>query len=315
MKNEKLIYAMGNISEEYIFEAQAAETQPKKAKIAMLKKPAFIAAAIAVALVMCAFTVYVFVGGDLWLQKPSNDPIETVRSALENQIDKDYTIRIEIGSIEIDEAETKRVLERFISGELAARRGWSDDYLAEHFVVVKAVYYAEYDHTKTTRSDGNVVMYFYLTQDIDSGKWTIVDNSGNVNLSNDLTEEKETAADAVPTTEEQIFSYLSKLYNEAYSPYYDGLRYEISNYEETISDNKCVATFLWTMYHLGKSWDVESDEGVELEANLFLQATAAINDNGELDLSSISVLADVSACGPPDYCNPIENYFPNQLVD
>ena len=60
---------------------------------------------------------------------------------------------------------------------------------------------------------------------------------------------------------------------------------------------------------------MESDEGVELEANLFLQATAAINDNGELDLSSISVLADVSVCGSPDYCNPIENYFPNQLVD
>ena len=243
--------------------------QPKhnpKAKVAMLKKPAFIAAAIAIALLMCAFTVYVFVGGDMWLQKPSNDPIETVRSAIENQIDKDYAIRIEIGSIEIDEAETKRVLKRFISGELAERRGWSDDYLAEHFVVVKAVYYAEYDHTKTTRSDGNVLMYFYLTQDIDSGKWTIVDNSGNVNLSNDLTEEKETAASdapdaanapgalsaagaagAIPTIEEQIFSYLSGLFTEAYSPYYDGLRYEISNYEETISDNKCVATFLWTM--------------------------------------------------------------------
>lgn len=322
MKNELLIYSIGNIADTYIAEAQPSDVSPRKSKVVTLfRKPAIIAAAIAVFLLLCAFTYYVVTGGDLWIQQPANDPRDTVRSAIENQVGKDYTISIEVKSIEIDEAETARVVERFISGVIAERRGWSDEYLAEHFIVVKAVYYAEYDHSKTTRSDGNVVQYFYLTRDIDSGKWTIVDNSGNVNWSDDLISSDETDTDAgsepdlqsVPGIQEQIMSYLSQLFTEAYVPYYDGLHYKISNYEETILDNKCVATFIWTMYHLGKGWDVASDEGVETEGNFSLQVTAAINVNGELELDTISVHADGSEVGPPDYCIPIEDFFPDQL--
>ena len=322
MKNELLIYSIGNIADTYIAEAQPSDVSPRKSKVVTLfRKPAIIAAAIAVFLLLCAFTYYVVTGGDLWIQQPANDPRDTVRSAIENQVGKDYTISIEVKSIEIDEAETARVVERFISGVIAERRGWSDEYLAEHFIVVKAVYYAEYDHSKTTRSDGNVVQYFYLTRDIDSGKWTIVDNSGNVNWSDDLISSDKTDTDAgsepdlqsVPGIQEQIMSYLSQLFTEAYVPYYDGLHYKISNYEETILDNKCVATFIWTMYHLGKGWDVASDEGVETEGNFSLQVTAAINVNGELELDTISVLADGSEVGPPDYCIPIEDFFPDQL--
>lgn len=324
MKNEKLIYSIGNISDKYITEAQPTDVRPQKSKVVKLfKKPAVLAAAIVELLLLCAVTVYIITGGDLWIQQPSNDPAETVRSAIKNQIGKDYTISIKVESIEIDEAETARVVERFISGVIAKRRGWSNEYLTEHFVVVKAVYYAEYDHTKTTRSDGNVVQYFYLTQDIDSGKWTIVDNSGNVNWSNDLSGSNETNtgtngepdSESVPAIEEQIMSYLSRLFNEAYAPYYDGLHYKITNYKETILDNKYVATFIWTMYHLSKGWDVASDEGVETEGNFSLQVTAAINDNGELDFDTISILADNSEVGSPDYCIPIEGFFPDQLAD
>jgi len=119
----------------------------------------------------------------VWRQTPSNDPVESVRLALENQVGKDYTIKIEVKSVEIDAAETERVVERFIKSVIADKRGWSNEYLTEHFLVVKAVYYAEYDHTQTTRSDGEVTMYFYLTQDEGRGTWTIVDNSGNVSWS------------------------------------------------------------------------------------------------------------------------------------
>jgi len=324
MKNAKLIYAIGNIDDKYIAEAQPTVVRPQKSKVVTLfRKPAVLAAAIVAFLVLCAFTAYVITGGDLWIQQPSNDPTQTVRSAIENQVGKDYTISIKVESIEIDKAETARVVEKFISGAIAERRGWSDEYLAEHFIVVKAVYYAEYDRTKTTRSDGNVVQYFYLTQDIDSGKWTIVDNSGNVNWSYDLTGSNEintsvngeADSESVPSIQEQIMSYLSRLFTEAYAPYYDGLHYKITNYEETILDNKCVATFLWTMYHLSKGWDVASDEGVETEGNFSLQVTAAINDNGKLDFDTISILADNSEVGPPDYCIPIEDFFPDQLAD
>jgi hypothetical protein len=175
MNNEKLIYSIGNIADTYIIEAQ-----PKTAKAATLfSKPAVIAAAIAVFLLLCAFTVYVFNGyNDPWFQKPSPDPLETVRSAIENQMDKEYTMSVAVESIVIDEAETARIVALYSGSELAQSRGWTDAYLAEYFIVVQAVYYAEYDHTKTPLPDGYTRQYFYLTQDIKSGKWTISDNSG-----------------------------------------------------------------------------------------------------------------------------------------
>lgn len=180
MSTKRFSEAMGEIDERYIEKAIAY--QAKRASASHTKRWLFpLVAAIMAVLLMGTAVAAVVIYGDLWRQKPSNDPVESVRSALENQVGKDYTIKIEVNSIEVDEAETERVVERFIKGIIAERRGWSDEYLAEHFLVVKAVYYAEYDHTQTTRSDGEVTMYFYLTQDVDSGAWTIVDNSGNVN--------------------------------------------------------------------------------------------------------------------------------------
>ena len=65
----------------------------------------------------------------------------------------------------------------YSGSELAEARGWTDEYLDEHFIVVLAKYYTEYDHTKTFLDDGYTEQYFYLTQDIKSGKWTINDNT------------------------------------------------------------------------------------------------------------------------------------------
>lgn len=325
MNAKKFSEAMGEINERYIEKAMAYQ-----AKSAFHTKRWFLplAAAIMAALLMGTAVAAVVLYGDLWLQRPSNDPVESVRSALENQAGKDYTIRIDIKSVEIDQAETERVVERVIKGPIAERRGWSDEYLADHFIVVKAVYDAEYDHAQTTRSDGEVIMYFYLTQDVDSGKWAIVDNSGNVNWpekdaageSSDPAIESgspaaESGAPAAGSTEEQLFSYLSSLFTEAYSPYYDGLHYEMSNYEETMDENKVTATFLWTMYFLGKGWDVGTDEGVEQEMNCFLQAVAAVGEDGVLDFETASILMDTSAKYGPNYHLPIEELFPTQLAE
>lgn len=120
---------------------------------------------------------YEHVPSDTWLQNPSADPVETVRSALEGQTDKDYTITLSVEEIRIDEDETARVRAMYSGSELAAERGWTDEYLAEHFIVVWAKYYAEYDHTKTFLDDGYIEQYFQLTQDTSSGEWTICDNS------------------------------------------------------------------------------------------------------------------------------------------
>lgn len=320
MSTKRFSEAMGEIDDRYIEKAiayQAKKSSASHPKRWLLPLVAAIMTVLLIGTAVAAVVIY----GDLWRQKPSNDPIESVRSALENQVGKDYTIKIEVNSIEVDEAETERVVERFIKGIIAERRGWSDEYLAEHFLVVKAVYYAEYDHAQTTRSDGEVTMYFYLTQDVDSGKWTIVDNSGNVNWSENSSMGEsvnpaiESNNPADESTEEQLFSYLSELFTEAYSPYYDGLRYEMNDYKETTDGNEVTATFLWTMYHLGKGWDVGTDEGVNQQVNWKLQATVTAHEDGSLDFETISVFSNSSARGPAIYDIPIEEEFPTQLTE
>ncbi len=305
---------MGEIDHKYI--EKAISYQAEATSITHRKRRVRFPLVAAIIVILCIGTAVAaaFLHGDLWLQKPSGDPVEVVRSALENQAEKDYTTKIKVKSVEIDAAETERVVERFIKGTIAERRGWSDEYLAEHFLVVKAVYDAEYDHAQTTRSDGEVVMYFYLTQDLDNGEWTIVDNSGNVNGSEkDTTDESN--GPVVKSIEEQLFSYLSELFTEAYSPYYDGLRYEMSEYAEATEGGSVTATFRWTMFHLGKGWDVGTDEGVEQQGNWSLQAIVAVEENGALDWETISVLADDSARGDTNYSVPIEKCFPTQLAD
>ena len=320
MSTKRFSEAMGEIDDRYIEKAIAY--QAKKSSASYPKRWLLpLVAAIMTVLLLGTAVAAVVIYGDLWRQKPSNDPVESVRSALENQVGKDYTIKIEVNSVEVDEAETERVVERFIKGIIAERRGWSDEYLAEHFLVVKAVYYAEYDHAQTTRSDGEVTMYFYLTQDVDSGKWTIVDNSGNVNWSeNSSMGESVNPAiasnnPADESTEEQLFSYLSELFTEAYSPYYDGLRYEMNDYKETADGTEVTATFLWTMYHLGKGWDVGTDEGVDQQVSWKLQATVTAHEDGTLDFETISVFSNSSPVGPASYDIPIEEEFPTQLAD
>lgn len=311
MKNEKLVYAIGGIADQYISEA-AEDEAPKGTgrRTALRRKTVFLIAAAAAALLLCGAAVYAAAGGDLWWQIPSGSPEEVVREALEQQVNKDYTISIEIESVTVDPEETARARNEYISGVIAQRRGWSDEYLKEHFAAVEAVYHAQYDHTKTTRSDGDVVMYFYLTRDVDSGKWSIVDNSGNMNLTQSPgpkpsgkpgPETGTPTPSVMPSFQDQITAYLTDQFTKKSAQFYDGLHYEMSGYEETVEDGVCTAIFLWTEYWLGKGWDVGSDEGVEQEANWPLQVTAEVDSSGMLDLSTILVYQDHGQTSGPDY--------------
>ena len=47
---------------------------------------------------------------------------------------------------------------------------------ADPVIVVWAKYYVEYDHTKTFLDDGPTEQYFYLSEDVKTGEWTIVEN-------------------------------------------------------------------------------------------------------------------------------------------
>lgn len=132
-------------------------------KLRSIIVPAALIAAIIALLALCGFAAYELGLFDPWLQKPSADPVKTVQSAIEGQAGKDYTITVRVDEIKIDEAETERVKARYIGSELAEAWGWTDEYLEEHFIVVWAKYYVEYDHTKTFLDDGPTEQYFYLT--------------------------------------------------------------------------------------------------------------------------------------------------------
>lgn len=146
-------------------------------KVSPVKKLTVLGFAAALVLTVCLCGLAVTSLSDAWLQRPSGDPLEVVRSTLENQLKKDYTIAMEVKGVQIDEAETKRVSAMYMGSELAQYRGWTDECLRERFVVVKAEYYVEYDHKKTFLDDGEREQYFYLIQDEESGNWAIVDNT------------------------------------------------------------------------------------------------------------------------------------------
>lgn len=142
-----------------------------------LKRAAVLAAALAALLALCGFAAYEWGLFDPWLQKASADPVETVQSAIEGQLKKEYTLEVRIREISVDEAETQRMIGNYVGSELAQSRGWTDEYLAEHFLAVRAKYYVEYDHTRTFLEDGDIDQFFYLIEDMETGLWTIIDNS------------------------------------------------------------------------------------------------------------------------------------------
>lgn len=175
MNVKQLSDALSELDGKYVEEALTYE-KPHTARLQTRKLAALIAAIIA-ALALCGFAAYELGAFDPWFQTLSADPTEVVRSAIEGQSDKEYTLCVRVEEIRPDEDETARIIEMYSGSDLAAARGWTDEYLAQHFVVVWAKYYVEYDHTKTFLDDGETEQYFYLTQDVRSGKWTISDTA------------------------------------------------------------------------------------------------------------------------------------------
>lgn len=177
MNADLILDAFEKIDDKYIIEAKehrlmdanisTINSTAKKSR--RLKHTFILVAAIVASMALCGFAAYEYGLFDNWLQKPSVYPIETVQSAIEGQIKKEYTLTVRIDEISVDKTETKRMIERYTGSELAQSRGWTDDYLAEHFLAVRAKYYVEYDHTKTFLDDGNIDQFFYLIEDTESG--------------------------------------------------------------------------------------------------------------------------------------------------
>lgn len=177
MNTKKFSEAMSEINDKYVEEAIAYDKSSTLKRNRNPKRTVILIAAIIAVLALCGFAAYELGLFDPWLQKPSADPVQTVQSAIEGQADKEYTVSVRVDEIKIDDDETARVVTMYSGSELASARGWTDEYLAEHFVVVWAKYYVEYDHTKTFMDNGYTEQYFYLTQDTETGEWTISDNT------------------------------------------------------------------------------------------------------------------------------------------
>lgn len=177
MNASHILDALEMVDDKYIIEAKERSFMNTTKKARSVKRTLALVAVIAALLTLCGFAADQLGWFDPWLQKPSADPVQTVQSAIEGQADKEYTFKVRVDEIKVDDDETARVATMYSGSELAEARGWTDEYLAKHFVVVWAKYYVEYDHTKTFMDDGYTQQYFYLTQNVETGEWTIVDNT------------------------------------------------------------------------------------------------------------------------------------------
>lgn len=177
MNASHILDALEMIDDKYIIEAKERNLMTTTKKARSMKRTLALVAAIVAMLSLCGFAAYQLGWFDPWLQKPSSDPVQTVQSAIEGQAGKEYTLNVRVDEIKVDDDETARVIAMYSGSELAEARGWTDEYLAKHFIVVYANYYVEYDHTKTFMDDGQTQQYFYLTQNTETGEWTIIDNT------------------------------------------------------------------------------------------------------------------------------------------
>ena len=183
MNADLILDAFERVDDKYIMEAKERGAMHRTSangaerKTRSLKRTLVLIAVSIALLALSGFAAYEFGLFDPWLQEPSAYPMETVQSAIEGQIKKEYTLAVRVDEVAVDEAETKRMIEQYTGSELARSRGWTEEYLERHFLAVRAKYHVEYDHTKTFLDDGDIDQFFYLVEDTETGLWTVVDNS------------------------------------------------------------------------------------------------------------------------------------------
>lgn len=132
----------------------------------------------------------------------------------------------------------------------------------------------------------------------------------------DLTEKTDTPVlpqipdiEQQPTLQKQIYNYLSTRFDKAYLPYYEGLEYEISGYNEAITEDEFSATFYFTMYHLDSGGDIASEIGKQSKANFEFKVVGKCTD-GRAEIHS--VMMNAAPVGEPDYSVPLEDCFPDE---
>ena len=123
-----------------------------------------IAAVVIAAAAVCVFMTAGFKSPSLKSLSSDEDSLNAARKEIERLANEEYTIKLELLDIYIDEAETQNIINRYKGSELSRSRGWTGEAL-DDMKAVKVYYYAEYDHTMTFRDDGYTEQYFYVMTD------------------------------------------------------------------------------------------------------------------------------------------------------
>lgn len=110
---------------------------------------------------------------DGWNYSPSADPVVSVESAIQGEIEKEYCRAITLHSASVSADYTETVIEQYQN----YREGWTKDFLTTHMVAVYAVYTADFDGTKTSLRSGKLERIFIMLLNDDTKVWEIWDNT------------------------------------------------------------------------------------------------------------------------------------------
>ena len=192
MNGELLFAALGEAAPEDILRSGRAGGyfggETGKRRMRPTARIVLIAAAITLLLAgAVGAKVVLGVWNDRWVQEPARDPAAVVRTAIENQTQKEYTVSVQVGSVREDEEEADKVWAGSKDSMLARLNGWTDTHAAlapydrADFKAFYAEYTAEYDHTKTFYPDGRLGQWFYLIRG-QEGNWEIWDSCDPISL-------------------------------------------------------------------------------------------------------------------------------------
>ncbi|HOG46127.1 MAG TPA: M56 family metallopeptidase [Anaerolineae bacterium] len=145
----------------------------------------------------------VLVGGIVSCSTPGsgNDAVAVVKKSLEAERNNDFdawvSTRIEeqqraftreangtfgiislmVHKVEVSERVTQVMKAQYSGSDLAQRRGWTDEYIAENMIVVYADYTVDYDNAVAPYDEGTLTQVFILVRDDPSSPWLIWDSA------------------------------------------------------------------------------------------------------------------------------------------
>lgn len=150
---------------------------------------------------------------DGWNYTPSDNPIETVVSAILGEGEKDYCRSVEFHEAELDWEGKEWAVQQYAN----FRDGWTEEYLQEHMMVVSAAYTVDYDGQKTFLPSGKMERAFFLLWNAEIQKWEIWESAAMPVGERNAVEDTEEQAPAVPEitvdpslyeqAQTQVFSY------------------------------------------------------------------------------------------------------------